>query len=126
LDAARTGVRFDSSFRYAAYEDTEFAYRLARIGLRISYAQDARAYHDHWMDLESFGEREFKVGEMAVVFYRKHPSLDALVGVRWIGEWTDVAERLVAQPPLLEKLRRIDAETDSFFSSLARTFDGLL
>jgi GT2 family glycosyltransferase/glycosyltransferase involved in cell wall biosynthesis len=126
LDAAEVGVRFDPSFRYAAYEDSEFAYRLARLGLRIAYAKEARAYHDHWMDLEGFGAREFTVGRMAVVLYRKHPMLDALVGVRWIEDHTDLVHRFIAHPDLLEKLRNLDGRTDACLLSLARELEGRL
>jgi len=42
---------FDEAFPYAAYEDTELASRLARIGLRIYYEASAPAYHNHPTDL---------------------------------------------------------------------------
>ena len=73
-DAAADGIAFDPSFRRAAFEDSEFAYRLLPRGLTIKYAERARAFHDHSMDLASFSRREFGAGEMAVVFYRKHPA----------------------------------------------------
>ena len=44
-DAAAAGVRFDPCFRHAAFEDSEFAMRLTPRGLRIHYAEQARAVH---------------------------------------------------------------------------------
>ncbi len=125
-EAADAGVRFDPCFRYAAYEDSEFAYRLEARGLELHYRADARAVHDHHMDLESFSRREYHVGRMAVVFYRKHPALDRDLHVRWIGEWVDDVERVVGQPALLEKLRTIDGRTDELLTSLARSTEEVL
>jgi GT2 family glycosyltransferase/glycosyltransferase involved in cell wall biosynthesis len=126
VEAADTGIQFDSSFRSAAFEDSELAYRLEPRGLRLSYAADALVHHDHWMDLESFSRREYAVGQMAVVFYRKHPRIDDQLQVRWIADWVDAVDRLAAQPDLLEKVRTIDAHTDSFFTAMAQSLEDLL
>src|ERR1700682_6821476 len=66
LDAADAGVRFDPCFRHAAFEDSEFAFRLTPRGLRIRYAEKAHAFHDHWMDLDSFAARELGAGALAL------------------------------------------------------------
>lgn len=124
--AADGGIQFDPSFRYAAFEDSEFALRLTRRGLTIHYWKNALAYHDHFMDLEGFSRREHHVGEMAVVFYRKHPGLDDLLQVRWIGDSVPSVEKLVAQPELLDKVRSIDQATDRFLHTLERSFDELV
>ena len=39
VDAADAGIRFDPCFRHAAFEDSEFAFRLMPRGLRIRYAR---------------------------------------------------------------------------------------
>jgi GT2 family glycosyltransferase/glycosyltransferase involved in cell wall biosynthesis len=126
LDALEAGIRFDSCFRFAAFEDSEFAYRLQQRGLTVHYRREALAFHDHWMDLDTFSRREYKVGQMAVVFYRKHPRIDELLHVRWIGDWMDAVEKLMAQPALLERVRALDAQTDQFLVALERSLEELM
>jgi GT2 family glycosyltransferase/glycosyltransferase involved in cell wall biosynthesis len=114
---------FDPDFTAAAFEDTELAVRLQRQGLEIVYVPDARAFHDHWMDLDAFSRREYAAGRMAVVCYRKHPQLDEHLQVRWIGEWTGAVDELIARPALVARLRALDERTDAFLRSLAQTCD---
>jgi hypothetical protein len=83
-------------------------------------------HHDHPMDLASFSKREYNVGRMAVVFYRKHPGIDDMLQVRWVADWADAVDRLAAQPALLDKLRTIDAHTDTFFTAMAASLEDLL
>ena len=123
LDAAADGVAFDRVFTFAAYEDTELAYRLARRGLQIVYAADARARHEHRMDVHSFSAREFRVGQMGVALYRRHPQLDALVDVGWLGDADVTLKPFLADPSVLDRMRRIDEQTDRLLLSLATTLD---
>jgi glycosyltransferase involved in cell wall biosynthesis len=125
LEAAADGVTFDADFTAAAFEDSEFAMRLERRGLRIVYAADAVAYHDHWMDLDSFSRREYSAGRMAVVFYRKHPQIDDQLQVRWIGDWTDAIDELAIRPDLQSRLRALDEQTGTFLRSLVQTLGDL-
>lgn len=125
LEAAADGVTFDADFTAAAFEDSEFAMRLARRGLQIVYAADALAYHDHWMDLDSFSRREYAAGRMAVVFYRKHPQIDDQLQVRWIEDWTGAIDELATRPDLQSRLRALDEQTDTFLRSLVETLDDL-
>ncbi|HEV8309530.1 MAG TPA: glycosyltransferase, partial [Methylomirabilota bacterium] len=124
--ALRAGVGFDPCFRYAGFEDSEYAYRLEARGLAIHYWKAALAYHDHWMDLDSFSRREYKAGQMAVVFYRKHPQLDEVLEVGWIGDWVDAVEQLLARPAELERLTALDRHTDEVFRGLVRRIEHLL
>ncbi len=126
VDAAGAGVRFDPCFRHAAFEDSEFAFRLMPRGLQIRYAESARATHDHWMDLDSFARREFGAGEMAVVFYRKHPGQDDQLQVRWIADLVEPATALLAQPDLLRHLEAFDVQTDALLRALAGSLEELL
>ena len=71
---------FDTFFAYAAYEDIELGYRLENKGLKIIYQPEAIAYHNHPMNIESFCERQYKAGRMAVVFAEIHPELARLIG----------------------------------------------
>jgi len=125
-DAAADGISFDPSFRRAAFEDSEFAYRLLPRGLTIKYAERARAFHDHPMDLASFSRREFGAGEMAVVFYRKHPAEDPQLQVRWLADLVGPADRLSRQPALLEQLEAFDVQTDALLQATAQSLETML
>ena len=126
VEAAAAGVRFDPCFRHAAFEDSEFAMRLAPRGLRIHYAAAARAVHDHWMDLDSFAGRERRAGEMAVVFYRKHPGHDDHLQVQWIADLVRPAAALGEQPDFLRHVEAFDAQTDRLLRAFAGSFEELL
>src|SRR5262249_2351414 len=117
---------FDPCFRYAAFEDSELAYRLRARGLTIHYCPDALAYHDHWMDVESFGRREYAVGQMAVVFYRKHPGLDDLVQVRWIGDWGDAGAGVAFRPEVAARHEALDRQTDDVLAAVAGSLEDLI
>ena len=54
---------FDESFSYAAYEDTELAFRLKKKGLVLKYNERALGYHNHYTSLEDGCRRMIKVGE---------------------------------------------------------------
>jgi GT2 family glycosyltransferase/glycosyltransferase involved in cell wall biosynthesis len=125
-DAAEVGIGFDPRFRHAAFEDSELAFRLMPRGLQIVYAESARARHDHWMDLDSFADREFRAGQMAVVFYRKHPGHDDQLQVRWIADLVEPAAALMDQPDLLRHVEAFDVQTDTLFRSLAASIEELL
>ncbi len=66
---------FSEAFRYAAYEDVELGYRLARHGLKLRYLADAVGYHLHPMTAQSFFERMRLVGKMRTVLAAMHPCL---------------------------------------------------
>jgi glycosyltransferase involved in cell wall biosynthesis len=71
-----TGELFSMHFSEAAFEDTEFGYRLERLHrLKIIFDSRLRAFHWHPMDLASFYCRQFKAGQMAVVLDRMHPDI---------------------------------------------------
>jgi hypothetical protein len=95
-------------------------------GLRIRYAGNARALHDHPMDLDSFAVREFHAGEMAVVFYRKHPGQDEQLQVRWLDELIRPVETLQKQPDFLLHLEAFDRQTDTLLRALAASLEELL
>ncbi|MGC9356216.1 MAG: glycosyltransferase family 2 protein [Anaerolineae bacterium] len=64
---------FDTEFAYAAFEDVELAYRLAKHGLRIVYRSALMAEHSHYHTIWSFSTRQYRAGLMAWVLVRKHP-----------------------------------------------------
>lgn len=71
----RVPERFSVDFRKAAFEDIEFSYRLARLGQRIVYCQNAVAWHYHPYDVRSFFRRQVGAGAMGHLFYEKWPLL---------------------------------------------------
>jgi GT2 family glycosyltransferase/glycosyltransferase involved in cell wall biosynthesis len=125
LSAADAGVRFDPDFRHAAFEDSEFAFRLMPRGLQIRYTEKARVFHDHWMDLDSFAAREFRAGEMAVVFYRKHPGQDDQLQVRWIADLNGPVETMLKQPEFLRHLQAFDGQSDALLAALVGALEAL-
>jgi GT2 family glycosyltransferase/glycosyltransferase involved in cell wall biosynthesis len=125
LGAADAGVRFDPDFRHAAFEDSEFAFRLMPRGLQIRYAEKARVFHDHSMDLDGFAAREFRAGEMAVVFYRKHPGQDDQLQVRWIADLNGPVETILKQPEFLRHLQAFDGQSDTLLAALVGSLEEL-
>jgi hypothetical protein len=72
---------FCTDFPAAAFEDAEFAYRLSKHGLRITYRSSAVAYHHHHYRVGGFFRRQRRCGEMAALLYDKHPALKKWLGV---------------------------------------------
>lgn len=72
---------FDLRFPYAAWEDTELAYRLRKKGLRLIYEPAAKVFHDHPTRLRRFMARQEKAGYSAAIFYRLHPELGSFLGL---------------------------------------------
>jgi glycosyltransferase involved in cell wall biosynthesis len=66
---------FDPTFRFAAYEDAELAYRLSKIGLRIVYSSILVGQHYHYHTIWSFSQRQQKSGMMGALLVAKHPEL---------------------------------------------------
>ena len=66
---------FDEDFKYPLYEDTELGYRLCQKGLKIHFEPKAIAYHYHEMNLPGYLKRLEKAGQVARLFYEKHPEL---------------------------------------------------
>ncbi len=72
---------FDEEFPYAAWEDIEASYRMARRGLRLVYQPSAFVAHNHATDFSRFCSRQERAGYCAVVFWQRHPELGSSVGV---------------------------------------------
>jgi glycosyltransferase involved in cell wall biosynthesis len=81
MDWSRDG--FSPAFRAAAYEDTEFAYRInkSRPNLRIYYAAESVGEHFHNYGLTSFIRRQINAGEMARTLVDMHPELASFIDV---------------------------------------------
>jgi GT2 family glycosyltransferase/glycosyltransferase involved in cell wall biosynthesis len=87
---------FSNLFPYAAFEDTEFALRMARRGFRLWYHPRARAGHLHPMTDRQAFERQYRVGRMLVTYSVLHPDRvreEHRVFLRWL----DVAQHVLLQ-----------------------------
>jgi len=69
------GGLFDEDFPCAAYEDSEFGYRLHKFGVRIILNRKAFAYHYHPMDFKSYQKTMFRRGRAAAFLAKKVPPL---------------------------------------------------
>ncbi|MDB4445910.1 glycosyltransferase [bacterium] len=67
---------FEEKFRGCGFEDIEYGYRLSRDhNLKILFNRQAIGFHDHPTNLMEFYKREFRVGEMQLLFSRLHPEI---------------------------------------------------
>jgi glycosyltransferase involved in cell wall biosynthesis len=66
----RSSPGFDPAFIYAAFEDIELGVRLQKLGMHLRYRKNAIGFHHHRITLDSFCERQYKAGQMQVVFNR--------------------------------------------------------
>lgn len=69
------GRWFDTDFPYAAMEDAELGYRLAKRGMHILYQSAILGYHYHYHTIWSFSTRQFVSGISSRTLVSKHPEL---------------------------------------------------
>ena len=122
ISAAAGRVSFDPAYRYAAWEDIDFGYRLQARGLEVKYWKDAIGYHDHWVDVDSFSRREYLAGQMAIVFYRKHPGVASLE-IRSLNDWNEIVEEISRQPALFDGVKTLENNLESWLHSLAASLE---
>lgn len=79
---------FDESFQEYGWEDIELSRRLKAQGMRIVYNSRAKAFHYHVISIETFIERQRRVGFSAWTFYRKHPDMKSFLGLDRIPDYT--------------------------------------
>ncbi|MCX6356115.1 MAG: glycosyltransferase [Candidatus Aureabacteria bacterium] len=72
---------FDEDFKYAVWEDIELSYRIWKAGVRVVYEPHAKVFHHHVIALEDYLKRQYRLGLMGALLYRKHPELCELVPV---------------------------------------------
>ncbi len=73
---------FSTDFPAAAFEDAEFADRLARHGAKIVYHSAPAAYHHHHYDVPSFFRRQIRCGRMGAILFGKRPALAKFLRIR--------------------------------------------
>jgi hypothetical protein len=64
---------FNTSFYHAAFEDVELGFRLSRKGLRLIYAENAIAEHNHELTVRSFVNRQRRAGQMLTLLALVQP-----------------------------------------------------
>ncbi|MEW5950884.1 MAG: glycosyltransferase [Elusimicrobiota bacterium] len=58
-------IFFNENFKFAAYEDIEFGFKLEREGFELYYISKAKAFHMHKIETLSYAKRMFKAGRSA-------------------------------------------------------------
>ncbi len=93
---------FDTSFRAASNEDTEFGFKLARQGFRLVFVPDAIVYHDHADSLERYLARKVRHGYWRINVYSRYPERMAgdsytprSLQVQFVTAWLTLAGGLV-------------------------------
>ena len=92
---------FDKSFRVAAWEDAEFAYRLHKsngAGFKILYCPAPVATHHHAYAVKEFIERQISTGLMAKTMVEAHPEVAKQVGVQKLRQLLASPSRGKAEP----------------------------
>lgn len=84
---------FDEDFQEYGWEDIELSLRLTKRGMQLMYWPDAIAHHYHETSIESFSERQRKVGHSAWRFYSQHPEMAEFLGIDRIRSYSR-ADRL--------------------------------
>jgi hypothetical protein len=74
----RTCGRFDEEFKSAAYEDTEFGYRLQQRGMRLLYNPQAIAYHYQFFSFDEACRKTCANSDATRLFLRKQAGQEAL------------------------------------------------
>ena len=74
---------FSADYTLAAFEDIDFAYRMAQRphGLRIFYTPVSCGTHHHRYTVAGFLGRQANCGAMAKVFVDRHPEVAELIGL---------------------------------------------
>jgi len=72
---------FDEDFDAYGWEDIELSLRLRKMGSRMVFQPEARAFHYHSTDLSSFARRQHQVGLSACRLLEKHPEMGDFLGV---------------------------------------------
>jgi glycosyltransferase involved in cell wall biosynthesis len=130
---------FSPAFVAAAYEDTEFAYRMQnRCGMSIFYAPGSVGEHHHEYSFETFLNRQRSAGKMLKALLDLHPELactfadgDVIAAIRsdrfrgdaaMAADTASVLAGIMAAARLLEKTQRLGSQNwhDDLLTALFR------
>jgi glycosyltransferase involved in cell wall biosynthesis len=99
-----SGVRFDETFNFAAYEDAELAYRLYGTAPEIVYDATIEGRHYHFHTCWSFAKRQQRCGQMAVHFLKLHPGARSFVIPGYYDKWLHQSKLFADSPIPYESL----------------------
>lgn len=89
---------FDETFRHAAFEDTELAFRWQHRGWSFVYSETALCFHDHhYASIEPFLAKQRQAGQAARLALRRHPRLVGRVVLQPLAFAVVVVGRLAAR-----------------------------
>ncbi len=121
--AALENRRFDEALGPFFFEDLELAWRLEEeFGVRVWYAPEAVAVHDHRYTFDGYFEREFALGQAAVRLWNANPGcFRSTYNANLDGAFLDYARRYVVAEGRREKelRRRLAAVSDRPVTDLA-------
>lgn len=112
---------FDERFTFAAYEDTEFATRLAGRGMHLDYRPAARAFHSRSINLRTFARRMTQVGESAEIMRQISPGF-AIDDRRLVSHRTDWAG-IVRAGARAAKRRDDESRRAYYWAVVAHSYD---
>ena len=81
--AVRSVGGFDETFSGYGAEDTDLGLRLGRSGVPVLFHAEARAFHDHVLDIDDLARRQHSLARANVRFFQKHP--EELAHPPWNG-----------------------------------------
>jgi glycosyltransferase involved in cell wall biosynthesis len=84
---------FCEEFPDPAFEDTEWAYRAVRRGLKVAFAPEAVAYHRHEFTPDLYWKKSVMKGRSARVLLARHPELRERILGPVPGRWARLRER---------------------------------
>jgi len=98
------GLLFDESFPDPAFEDTEYAYRASRAGMKFRFAGRAVLHHSHWFEPDEYLGKSHMRGRSARRFLDKFPEQAG----RILDEYREAARRMRWRLAVAELTRRPD------------------
>ncbi|HMO05539.1 MAG TPA: glycosyltransferase [Kiritimatiellia bacterium] len=115
-------ILFSTRYRYAAFEDVEFGYRLHHRGMVLRHLATAIGYHHHEMKPMSFLERQRKVGRMLTLMAIQRPGF--VPNEHWT--FLRALEFFRSQPALRTAALLQEMDAEQFIQSMTRTYDHML
>jgi len=115
-------ILFSTRFRYAAFEDVEFGYRLHHRGMVLRYLSSAIGYHDHLMTPSTFLERQRKVGRMLTLMAIQRPGFVPNEHATFLR----ALEFFHSQPLLRQSPALAAMSAEQFIQDMTRVYDNML
>lgn len=115
-------ILFSTRYRYAAFEDVEFGYRLHHRGMVLRHLATAIGYHDHLMTPTSFLERQRKVGRMLTLMAIQRPGFVPNEHATFLR----ALEFFHSQPALRQSPALAAMSAEQFIQDMTRVYEQML